>query len=92
MQPVATAADFDNKENSGTLSANTTPNDIPSFIHKKQSDAVSCNARASVLKLGQSTFAVFDNGQAYPVFMIHFIQESAMRQARSCYMMVVIVV
>ena len=41
----------------------------------KGSDAVSCNGGASINKLGQSIFAVFDNAQAYPEFVIHFKQK-----------------
>ena len=41
----------------------------------KGSDAVSCNGGASINKLGQSIFAVFDNAQAYPEFVIHFRQK-----------------
>ena len=39
------------------------------------SDAVSCSGGASINKLGQSIFAVFDNAQAYPEFVIHFRQK-----------------
>lgn len=41
----------------------------------KGSDAVSCNGGTSANKLGQSIFAVFDNAQAYPEFVIHFRQK-----------------